>query len=97
MILVPNNIPELNIDGNELYFGLDDGVYEFNINATELPSAPNLENASFYTMTVKDGKLYGTDAKDYASQGDLLIYDLETKKLTNTLTVGVVPRGVYFN
>lgn len=48
-------------------------------------------------MTVKDGKLYGTDAKDYASQGDLLIYDIETKELTNTLTVGVVPRGVYFN
>lgn len=87
----------LNIDGNELYFGLDGGVYELNIDATELPSAPYLENASFYTMTVKDGKLYGTDAKDYASQGDLLIYDLETKELTNTLTVGVVPRGVYFN
>ncbi|MBC6998641.1 DUF5074 domain-containing protein [Cytophaga sp. FL35] len=87
----------LNIDGDKLYFGLDGGVYEFNIDATELPSAPYLENASFYSLTVKEGKLYGTDAKDYASQGDLLIYDLESKELINTLIVGVVPKGVYFN
>lgn len=87
----------LNIDGDELYFGMDGGVYSFSVNATELPAEPYIENASFYSMTVHDGKLYGTDAKDFASKGDLIIYDLSSKEKTNTIPVGIIPRGVYFN
>jgi hypothetical protein len=56
-----------------------------------------LEGFGFYTMVVNNGRLYGTDAGDYASKGTLTIYDLNTKLAIDALTVGIVPGGVYFN
>lgn len=42
-----------------------------------------------------DNKLWLTDAKDFASNGNVLKYD-ETGNLLLTIPVGIIPNGVYF-
>ncbi len=87
----------LNLDGGELYYKLGDKVYKQNMSATSLNLDVALEGVSFYTMVVNQGRLYGTDAGDYASNGTLTVYDLNTKLAIETLTVGIIPGGIYFN
>ena len=87
----------LSIDGNNLYYTLGTGVYKVATSATELPTDAVISDVSFYTMTVSNGKLYGTDAKDFASNGTLHIYNISDYTLTNSFTVGLIPGGVYFN
>lgn len=87
----------LSVEGNILYYAMDNGVYAFENNADILPVDAYIDGVSFYAMTVAEGKLYGTDAKDYASKGDLLIYDLASKEKTNTIAVGLIPGGIYSN
>lgn len=88
---------DLSIENEMLYFGLDNGVYACQTDASTLPTQPFIDGVSFYTMTLNDGKLYGTDAKDFASKGDLLIYDLASKEKESTISVGIIPGGIYFN
>lgn len=87
----------LEIDGSTLYYFLNGAVYSMETSVTMLPSLPIMENLNFYTMVVQDGKLYGTDAKDFASNGSLTIYDLDTKEQLGTFNVGIIPGGIYFN
>ncbi|MBU2976329.1 YncE family protein [Zobellia sp. B3R18] len=88
---------DLSVENNTLYFGMSNAVYSFDSGSEALPTEAHITNVSFYSMTVNDGKLYGTDAKDYASKGDLYIYDLSTKELISTIAVGIIPGGIYFN
>ncbi|MDB2606647.1 YncE family protein [Zobellia sp.] len=88
---------DLSVEDDTFYFAMSNGVYSFESESDVLPTEAYIDGVSFYSMTVNDGKLYGTDAKDYASQGDLYIYDLNTKELTNTIPVGIIPGGIYFN
>jgi YVTN family beta-propeller protein len=87
----------LNIDGGSLYYVLGDKVLQQSLSSTTLSMETVLEGVSFYTMVVSNDRLYGTDAGDYASNGTLTIYDLNTKLAIDVLTVGIVPGGVYFN
>lgn len=87
----------LNFDANKLYYFLAGGIYEMENSTTSLPTTPVLDGLSFYAMKIHEGKLYGTDAKDYASNGSLIIYDLNTKAELNTFNVGIIPGGIYFN
>ncbi|MFK5972353.1 MAG: YncE family protein [Flavobacteriaceae bacterium] len=87
----------LSVEGNVLYYAMDNGVYAVQNNADTLPLDTYIGEVSFYAMTIAEGKLYGTDAKDYASKGDLLIYDLASKEKINTIAVGIIPGGIYFN
>ena len=88
---------QLGIDTNTLYYYLSGSVYSLSTSADTLPSENELDELSFYSMTINDGRLYGTDAKDFASKGSLSIYDLSSKDLLKTLDVGIIPGGVYFN
>ncbi|WP_246560463.1 YncE family protein [Zobellia russellii] len=88
---------DLSVENNTLYFGMSNAVYSFDSGSEALPTEAHIADVSFYSMTVNDGKLYGTDAKDYASKGDLYIYDLSTKELISTIAVGIIPGGIYFN
>lgn len=88
---------DLSVEDDTFYFGMSNAVYTFESGLDALPTEAFINDVSFYSMTVNDGKLYGTDAKDYASKGDLFIYDLNTKELTNTISVGIIPGGIYFN
>ena len=87
----------LSVEDDTFYYGMSNAVYSFESGSDVLPTEAYINDVSFYTMTVNNGKLYGTDAKDYVSKGDLYIYDLNTKTLTNTISVGIIPGGIYFN
>ncbi len=89
----------LSIEGDDLYYNLGQDVYTLTTAATSLPSTSILTHtaAGFYGMDVNNGRLYVSDAGDFASNGTLSIYDLSTTKLVKDLTVGRNPNGVYFN
>ena len=87
----------LNLDGSSLYYCIGEVVYKQSLSAISLSMDVALEDVSFYTMVVHSGRLYGTDAGDFASNGTLTVYDLNTKMAIETLTVGVIPGGIYFN
>jgi YVTN family beta-propeller protein len=88
---------KLNLDGSTLYYFLGGTVYKQGLSATSLNKESVLENVGFYAMAVKNGRLYGTDAGDYASNGTIAIYDLNTKLAIESLTMGIIPGGIYFN
>ena len=87
----------LSVDGDDLYYLLDGNVFEMNVSDTSLPSSAEITGVSFYDMTVNDGQLYGVDAKDFASEGDLVVYNLSDNSLVQSLEVSIIPGGVYFN
>ena len=87
----------LNLDAGILYYRLGDTVFEQSLSATSLNMETVLEGVSFYTMVVNNGRLYGTDAGDYASNGTLTVYNLNTELTIKALTVGIIPGGIYFN
>jgi hypothetical protein len=87
----------LELDGSKLYYFLNGAIYSMSTSDTTLPSQSDMQGLNFYTMVVHDGKLYGTDAKDFASNGSLIIYDLGTKEQLDTFDVGIIPGGIYFN
>lgn len=87
----------LNLDAGILYYRLGDTVFEQSLSASSLNMETVLEGVSFYTMVVNNSRLYGTDAGDYASNGTLTVYDLNTELTIKALTVGIIPGGIYFN
>ncbi len=87
----------LGIEQGMLYYQMGGAVYQMDPADDTLPTEAYISGLSFYHMTLNDGKLYGTDAKDYASNGTLSIYDIATKDSLVTLTMGIIPGGVYFN
>ncbi|PHS65605.1 MAG: hypothetical protein COB12_06815 [Flavobacterium sp.] len=89
----PNN---LTIDGSSLIYGLNGEVFSKDVSSTELPST-GFYSGSFYSMTAKDGRLYATDAGDFTSNGILIIFDLITESEIESIEMGIIPGGVYFN
>src|SRR5690606_19136932 len=87
----------LNMEGNDLYFYLGNTVYKQDVSATALSMEEVLNEAGIYTMAINEGKLYATNAGDFASNGTLTVYDLSTKQAVETITVGIIPGGIYFN
>lgn len=87
----------LSIDNNNLFYASGGGVYTMGVAENTLPLEPVLSDASFYTMVVLDGRIFGTDAKDFASKGSLNIYDIANNFSVQTFTVGIIPGGVYLN
>ncbi|WP_418511487.1 YncE family protein [Corallibacter sp.] len=86
-------------DNGNIYYILNNEVFEMSETTTTLPTAAiiDLGSANAYGLAVNNGNVYVTDAKDFASAGDLLIYDLSTEDLINTFEVGVNASKVYFN
>lgn len=86
-------------DEGVIYYILNNQVFELNETASTLPTTAiiDLESITPYGMTVNEGRLFVTDAKDFASLGDLLIYELNTGNLISTFEVGVNPSKIYFN
>lgn len=86
----------LTAEGSQLYYNMNGKVYKLDAGNITLPGAPILDGF-FYAMEVKDGKLYATDAKDYASQGSLYVYDLSSNQQIQDIQTGIIPGGIYFN
>ncbi len=87
----------LSYDGTNVYYSLAGAVYSMSTSALELPTEASFEGLNIYAMAIKDGKLYTTDAGDFASIGNLSIYDLNTKEELKAIAVGIIPGGIYFN
>lgn len=82
-----------------IYFQMGGQIFEMSENDTALPTTAivDITAMSPYGFNVKDGIGYIADAKDFDSLGDLLIYDLATGNLINTIEVGLAASKVYFN
>ncbi len=89
----------LNIDGDNLYYNLNNELFTISILDDALPTTSLFAHAttSLYGLNISNGKLYISDAVDFSSNGTLHIYDIDTATLENTFTVGLNPNGVYFN
>lgn len=87
----------LTIDNNMLYYHLNGKVYNFDINATEL-NTTEIEglNGFYYTMTAHNGKLYTTNAGDFASEGVLKVFDLTNQTEINSFVTGIIPGSIVF-
>lgn len=88
--------PSALVDGGNgsLYYKLGGKIYAMNTTGTFNPTTNSAFDGSYYGMTINNGKLYVTDAKDYASEGDLKIFDLSSGNLDATITAGIIPNGV---
>lgn len=93
-ITAPNN---LSFDGQNFYVFDSGSVYKFNESTTALPTTSEFDSVNFYDMKVRNGLLYGLDAADFASNGSLKVYDLNTNTQTQSIAVGIIPGEVYFN
>ena len=87
----------LSADGSALYYLLGGEVYTLATTDTALPTSAIITGVSFYDMTVNEGRLFGADAKDFASNGSLEVYDLSNNSLIESLEVSIIPGAVYFN
>tara|TARA_R110000787_G_scaffold86285_9_gene184076 strand:+ start:9811 stop:10866 length:1056 start_codon:yes stop_codon:yes gene_type:complete len=94
--LTTNHPASLSMDGATLIYNLDGEVFSKEENSVSLPTT-SIITGFFYAMTVNDGKLYATDAGDFASNGTLKIFDLYTNSEIITIETGIIPGGVYFN
>jgi len=90
---------QMSSENGEIYYQANNEVFVMSETSSSLPTASivNLGTINTYGMAVKGDKLYVTDAKDFASLGDLNVYDLTTNTLENTFTVGVNASKIYFN
>ncbi len=96
--LAPTEHPGyLSYDDDALYYTLAGSIFKMDVSSTDLPKEAAITGTSFYDMTVNDGKLYGADAKDFASNGSLEIYNLSDNSLEATKEVGINPGSIYFN
>ncbi len=86
----------LTIDGTNLIYGLDGAVFSKDTASTSLPTS-SIINGFFYSLTANNGMLYTTDAGDFASNGTLKVYDLVSNAEVQSMEVGIIPGGVYFN
>lgn len=92
------------IDGNKVYYTINNAVYWKEINGTAFPSTPQValfttaDQGAYgiYSFAVENGKIYVGDAGDYSSNGKVYVYS-STGTLENQYTVGVIPAGFYFN
>ncbi len=86
----------LTIDNTSMIYNLDGGVFSMDTSSTSLPTT-SIIDGFFYTMIANNGMLYTTDAGDFASNGTLKIFDLVTNAEVQSMEVGIIPGGVYFN
>ncbi|SFD22343.1 YncE family protein [Algibacter pectinivorans] len=87
----------LNFYNGDFYFYAGGSVYKQDATATSITAEAILSGLNFYDMSVDNDMVYGVDAKDFSSNGDLVVYNLTTSALINTTTLNIIPGGVYFN
>lgn len=92
------NAQNLNIENGQVYFSVNAKIYDEAITATSVSATELFTSGAvnLYGFTVKDGSLYVTDAKDYVSDGEVLVYGTTGTLLHNAVT-GLIPNSVYFN
>lgn len=88
----------INIVGEDLFYYLNSAVYKGNVGNFTIPQSPEFTTPFLFNMLVLDNRtLIACDPADFASNGDILIYDLLTGELLNVLEVGIIPNNIYLN
>lgn len=80
---------------NNLYYTLGSKVYQIPLNATQLPTNALFDTALTYVygFDVEDGLFYVTDAKDFASRGELKIFR-QNGEMLKSIETGIGPNAV---
>ncbi len=88
----------LNIENSKIYFTVNSDVFTENLSSTTISSTPLFTSTAttLYGFGVEDGKIFVGDAKDYASDGEVFIYN-NSGVLQKQFSVGLNPNGFYFN
>lgn len=87
----------LSMDNGSIYFTIGNTIFKMSSSDTVLPENPiPAIFLNFYSLKVKDGKLYATDATDYISEGKLEIFNLDTASLLETYETGIIPGEIIF-
>lgn len=88
----------LNIEDNKVYFTIDSDVYSEDLTATTFSTTPLFTSTAttLYGFGVNDAIIFVGDAKDYASDGEVFIYNT-SGTLQKQFSVGLLPNGFYFN
>ncbi|PHS03699.1 MAG: hypothetical protein COA88_15265 [Kordia sp.] len=86
----------LSYETGKLYYDLAGGIYSMLETDITLPTTPIITTPTF-AMSVKNGNLYTTNAVDMISNGTLKVFDLTDNSEIQSITVGVIPRDIYFN
>jgi hypothetical protein len=90
-----------NADADELYV-LDNGAFKAFNASTLIETTGNYANdltgGYWYALSYHNGKIYTTDAKDYASAGEAFIwsYAAGTATFSSKFTTGIIPGGFLF-
>lgn len=92
------NAQNFNIEDSKMYFTIDSAVYSENLSAVSIGSIPLFTSTAttLYGFNVENGKIFIGDAKNYASDGEVFIYNT-MGILQKQFTVGLIPNGFYFN
>ena len=84
-------------EDNTFYYTIGGSIYTLDVEAEALPTEPVTNATSINGLSVNDGKIYTTDAVDFASSGFLNVYDIATGEWSESITLGLVPSKIYFN
>ncbi len=88
---------KLTFSDGYFYFYGGGSVYKMSEIATTFPATAEFSGVSFYDMNVRDNVLYGLDAGNFTSEGELKVYDLNTNSEIQSITLNIIPGEVYFN
>jgi YVTN family beta-propeller protein len=86
----------LEIDGTDLYYSLNSGVFKMSVTDTELPTSSFIEAGYINEMSISNNQLYAIVAS-YTSLSDFNVYSLSNKEMITTLKVGIGASKIYFN
>lgn len=91
----------LEMTDTALYYTLSGAVYKVNFNNFIAPTTPvfstETENVKvLYGFKIHKDHIYISDAKDYVSNGDVFVYDLQGN-LQSEYQVQLIPNSFYFN
>ena len=92
----PGNLT-LHPDGGSFLYQLSDGVYSLSPTASGSinPGNPVIARSFYHFSADPQGLLYGTDAKDFVSNGVVLRYE-RNFTLKDSLSAGIAPGSIYY-
>lgn len=87
----------LHPNGSSFLYQLSDGVYSIstNVSGTINPGSPVIARSFYHFSADPQGLLYGTDAKDFVSNGVILRYE-RNFALKDSLSAGIAPGSIYY-
>lgn len=91
----------LKINDDALFYTLNTEVYKMNLTNFSLPTTPlfntNTQNMGvLYGFSIINENIYIADAKDYTSNGEVYMYNLQGEYQEN-YNVKLIPNGIYNN